>query len=119
MFKNISRIFLLLLIIIILAISYLSIFGIKTNKFNELIGSQISKLDERLDIEIQEVFFKINLKQRSFSLNSKNVKLIIINESQEFANVDILIDLGSLIKKDKKVKIGPQSRRKGSEAFKK
>jgi len=104
MFKNISRIFLLLIVIIILVISYLSIFGIKTNKFNELIGSQISKLDERLDIELKDVFFKINLKQRSFSLNSKNVKLIIINESQEFANVDILIGLGSLIKKDKKVK---------------
>ena len=58
----------------ILAISYLSIFGIKTNKFNKLIGSQISHLDERLDIKLQDVFFKINLKQRSISLNSKNVK---------------------------------------------
>tara|TARA_B100000686_G_scaffold27885_1_gene27653 strand:+ start:6276 stop:8474 length:2199 start_codon:yes stop_codon:yes gene_type:complete len=103
MFKNFSRIFLLLLIFIILAISYLSIFGIKTNKFNELIGSQISNFDNRLDVELEDVFFKLNLKQRSFSLSSKNVKLNITNESQEFANVDILIGLGSLTKKDKKV----------------
>ena len=104
MIKNFLRIFLVLSILIIFVISYLSIFGIKTNKFNELIGSQISELDDRLDIDLQDVFFKINLKQRSFSLNSKNIKLIILKESQEFANVDILISLGSLINKDKKIK---------------
>jgi len=104
MLKIFLRIFLVLLILIIFVISYLSVFGIKTNKFNEFIGSQISKLDERINIELQDVFFKINLKQRSFSLNSKNIKLNILKESQEFANVDILINLSSLISKDKKIK---------------
>ena len=104
MLKNFLRIFLIFLILIIFVISYLSIFGIKTNKFNEFIGTQISKLDERIDIELQDVFFKINFKQRSFSLNSKDIKLTILKESQEFANVDVLINLGSLISKDKNIK---------------
>ncbi len=104
MFKSFIRIFLVILILIIVVISYLSIFGIKTNKFNEFIGTQISKLDERIDIELQDVFFKINFKQRSFSLNSKDIKLTILKESQEFANVDVLINLGSLISKDKNIK---------------
>ena len=90
MFKNLLRILGFLLFIIVLLISYLSFFGIKTDKFNELIGSQVSNLDERLDIELQHVFFKINLKERSFSLNSKDIKLFIIKESQEFENISLL-----------------------------
>ena len=104
MFKNLLRILGFLLFIIVLLISYLSFFGIKTDKFNELIGSQVSNLDERLDIELQHVFFKINLKERSFSLNSKDIKLFIIKESQEFENVDILISLESLIDQNYKIK---------------
>ncbi len=104
MFKNLLRILGILLLIIVFLISYLSFFGFKTDKFNELIKSKVSNLDGRLDIELQHVFFKINLKERSFSLNSKDIKLFIIKESQEFENVDILISLDSLINQDYKIK---------------
>ncbi len=104
MFKNFVKIFIFLTIIIIIFISYLSIFGIKTNQFNELIKSKVSNLDNRLDIELKDIFFKINLKERSFSLNSKNINLFILKESQKLENVDILISLGSLIDQDYKIK---------------
>ena len=67
MFKNFIRIFVTIIIIVILLISYLSIFGIKTNKFNEIIKSQLIKQDNRLDIELKNVFIKLNIKKRSFS----------------------------------------------------
>jgi len=104
MFKNLLRALGFLIILIALLISYLSFFGVKTDKFNELIRSKVSNLDKRLDLELQHVFFKINLKERSFSLNSKDIKLFIINESQEFENVDIFIGLESLINKDYKIR---------------
>ena len=53
----------------------MSIFGIKTNKFNELIKTQIKNQDNRLDVYFEDVFIKLNIKKRSFSLNSKNVSL--------------------------------------------
>ena len=104
MFKLLIRIFLLLIILIALFIIYLGVFGIKTNKFNELIKSQISNVDNRLDIDLQDVFFKINFKERSFSLNGKNVKLFVHKENQEFANVDLLIDFRSIFNQDNKIK---------------
>ena len=104
MFKSLFKIFSLILILIILFISYLSIFGIKTDKFNELIKSQVNKQDKRLDIDLKNVFIKLNIKERSFSLNSKNINIFVIKERQEIANADVLVSLGSLIKQDVKIK---------------
>ena len=103
MFKIFFRIFLVLIIIILLITSYLSIFGIKTNKFNELIKSQIVKQDDRLDIDLKDVYIKLNIKERSFSLNSQDVKFFIHKNSQKIANVDILIGLESIIRQNNKI----------------
>ncbi len=104
MFKNLIRLFLILLIMITLLISYLSIFGIKTDRFNEIVKSQITKQDKRIDIELVDVFIKLNLKERSISLNSKNVNLLILNEKQKFSNINLLISINSLFKNEKKIK---------------
>ncbi len=85
-------------------ISYLSIYGIKTNKFNDLIKNQIIKYDDRLNLDFDEVFIKLNIKERSFSVNSRDIKFFINKEVQQIENIDILISLKSLIKKDKQVK---------------
>ena len=103
MFKIFFRIFLVLIIIILLITSYLSIFGIKTNKFNELIKSQIVKQDDRLDIDLKDVYIKLNINERSFSLNSQDVKFFINKNSQKIANVEILISLDSIIRQNNKI----------------
>ena len=82
MFKNFLRIIFLLVITLIIFISYLSIFGIKTGKFNELIISKIVEQDNRINIELEDVYIKLNIKERSFSLNSRNVNLLILKEKQ-------------------------------------
>ena len=89
---------------ITLLISYLSIFGIKTDRFNEIVKSQVTKQDKRIDIELVDVFIKLNLKERSISLNSKNVNLLILNEKQKFSNINLLISINSLFKNEKKIK---------------
>ncbi len=104
MFKNLIRIFLFFIIILIIFVTYLSIFGIKTDKFNEIIKSQIIKQDKRFDIIINDVFIKLNLKERSFSLNSKDVQLFILKENHEISNIVVLLDLRSLLLQDNKVK---------------
>ncbi len=104
MYKNLIRIFLLLLIIIIIFISYLSIYGIKTKRFNELIKSELIKQDYRLNIDLNEVFIKLNIKEKSFSLNSRNLKLYINDEVQRIKSVDLLVDINSIIKQKNKVK---------------
>ena len=104
MFKILLRVFLIILVLVILFITYLSIFGIKTDKFNQTIKSQIVKLDNRLDLNLISVFIKLNLNERSFSINSKNLELFILNENQKIKNLDILLDLKSLIGRENKIK---------------
>ena len=45
-------------------ITYLNFFGIKTDKFNELIYSKISQINPKLSSEIKDVFIKLDIKKR-------------------------------------------------------
>ncbi len=102
MIKILLRIILFFTVILTLCISYLSFFGIKTNKFNEIIKTEIIKQDNRLNLNLNSVFIKFNFRQLSFYLNSKNIDFFIQNENQKIANVDILVSLSSLLKKENK-----------------
>ena len=104
MFKNLTRLFFFIILFIIVFILYLSLFGIKTNKFNELIKSEIIKYDKRLDIDLSQIFIKLNFKEKSLSLNSQEVNFYILKEKQKISNIDILISIDSLFKKNKKLK---------------
>ena len=83
-------------------IIYLSIFGIKTDKFNEFIKSQISEQDKRLSLDIDEVFIKLNIMERSFSINTQDLDIYILKEKQEISNVNVLIGISSILKKKTK-----------------
>ena len=73
MFKIFLRTLFILILSVIILVLYLSFFGIKTDKFNEIIKSQIANQDNKFDIILEDVFIKLNIKERSLSLNSKNV----------------------------------------------
>ncbi len=104
MIRIVLRIFLFLTLLITLSIIYLGLFGIKTDRFNELIKSKIVQQDDRLDINLKDVYIKLNIKEKSFSINSKNLDFFILEEIQNIANVDILISVGSLIQGKTEIK---------------
>ncbi len=103
MYKIFLRLFFLLFITILIIIFYLSSFGIKTNKFNNIIKSEISKLDNRFSIDLNDIFIKLNIKERSFSLNAKNINLYLSNKKQKIANVDLLLSFKSIFEKNNKI----------------
>ena len=98
MFKKLFKIFSVVTIGLIIIISYLSIFGIKTDKFNNQIKSIIIEKDSRFDLEIKDIFIKLNIKEKSISLNTRDIIFYINKESQKIKNVDLLIDLKSLLR---------------------
>ena len=104
MFKFFVRIFLTFLLLIFLLVIYLSIFGIKTDKFNKLINSQITKYDKRINVDLEKVYIKLNLGEASFSVNSQDINISILNEKQQLANVDILIGINSIFVSENKIK---------------
>ena len=66
--------------LLLATITYLSLFGLKTDKFNELIYSKISQINPKLSSEINDVFIKLDIKEQTLKLETSNVKLQIAEE---------------------------------------
>ena len=98
--KKIIKIISALIIIIILAVSYLSIFGLKTKKFNNQIKENIKSLNQKVDLELKEVQFLLNPLNLSFTARTLGAKIIIDNKLLELESLKSKISLKSLIKKE-------------------
>ena len=79
--------------LITLIIIYLNIYGIKTNKFNDLINEKIKDIHPKLSLSINDVFLKLNLNEQAIKINTKNTKVYIDKEAINLSNVDINLDL--------------------------
>ena len=79
--------------LITLIIIYLNIYGIKTNKFNDLINEKIKEVHPKISLNINDVFLKLNLNEKAIKINTKNTKVYIDKEVIDLSNVDINLDL--------------------------
>ena len=97
--KIIFRFILLSIFTFFLLISYLSIIGVETKKFNNQIENKIKKLNKDLEIELNQV--KIILDPFKFEINAKTIGSKIKYKEKkidlEFIKTKILIN--SLINK--------------------
>ena len=83
MIKTISKLIFFLLLILTIIIFYLSYFGIKTNKFNDLINQKITKNKEELSLSLEDVKLKLDLKNFSIELNTDNPNILFNNKKIE------------------------------------
>ncbi len=95
--KIISKFIIILLFSIIIFISYLSIFGIETDRFNNQIINELKKIDEKIEIELRKI--KLVLNPLQFKLNIKTVgtNLKKQNKTIELENIKSQISLKSLV----------------------
>ena len=56
--KIISKIVLIISFLLLLSLSYLSLIGVETNKFNDQITTKIKKFDENLNLELKKIKIK-------------------------------------------------------------
>ena len=92
----------------ILILIYLSVYGIKTNKFNNLINVKIKEIDPKISLKLSNVYFKLNLSEKAIKINIKNTKVYIDNEFIDLSDIDINLDFIKFIRNDhsiKKIKI--------------
>ena len=61
MIKRIIKILLIIFLILGVSAIYLSIFGIKTDKFNNQISKNISKTNKGIDLNLRDVEYLLNL----------------------------------------------------------
>ena len=53
--KIFLKIIITLLLLIFITLTYLSIFGVETDKFNDQITEKIQKFDKNLEVELKEI----------------------------------------------------------------
>ncbi len=97
--KIISKLLLTLLFIIFLGITYLSVFGIETNRFNNQIINKIKNFDQNFDIQLKTI--KIILDPFKFGISVKTIgpRLINNNKTIEIESLKTKISLKALIDK--------------------
>ena len=80
-------------------ISYLSFFGIKTDKFNNLITEKIEK-NENLKIKLNDVFFKFDLANFEFNLSTSNTYIKYFNDEIKLSNAKATVSLNNFISRN-------------------
>ena len=75
MTKKIIKILLATFLISVLAILYLSIFGIKTNKFNNQITKNILKINNKINLNLKDVKYLLNPYNFTINIETKNPQI--------------------------------------------
>tara|TARA_B100000780_G_scaffold41587_1_gene25850 strand:+ start:1045 stop:3243 length:2199 start_codon:yes stop_codon:yes gene_type:complete len=97
MIKKIIKIILGILLILIFVISYLSIFGIKTNKFNSRINNNILKINKKINLNLNDVKYLLNPYNFSINIKTENSQILLANKNLQIKNIQTNISLNSLI----------------------
>ena len=95
--KIFFKLFITTLFLIFITLTYLSIFGVETDKFNSQITEKIRKFDKNLEVELKEI--KLILDPFQFKLQAKTIGTNLINQSKkiEIENIKTQLSLKSLI----------------------
>ena len=99
MVNRFIKIILFISILIILSLFYLSFFGITTNKFNNIIISKVEKIPN-LNINFNDIFFKLNILNLEFKLSTSNPKIYYYNNEILLESLETNVSLTKLLKDD-------------------
>ncbi|MDB9812572.1 hypothetical protein OAB74_02355 [Candidatus Pelagibacter sp.] len=97
MIKKIIKILFLISLILILIIFYLSIFGIKTDKFNNQITNNVLKINKKINLSLGDVKYLLNPYNFTVKIKTKNLKILLEDKSLEIKDIQTNILLQSLI----------------------
>ena len=97
MIKRIIKILATIFLILALIILYLSIFGIKTNKFNEQITNNILKINKKINLNLKDVKYLLNPYNFTIDIKTKNPQISLEGRKFEIKDIQTNIALKSLI----------------------
>ncbi len=93
-----------ILILLFTCLTYLSIYGIKTEKFNNFINNKLKEYNPKLILEIDKVFIKLNLSELAININTNTASLIAENIPIKISKIDINLNLIKFLKKENSIK---------------
>jgi hypothetical protein len=97
MMKRIIKIFTILTITLVVIVIYLSIYGIKTEKFNNEIIKNVSKINKEINLSLNEVNYLLKPLNFSINISAKSAKILLENKSLDLRDITTNISLKSFI----------------------
>jgi len=97
MIKKIIKILFTTFLILALVIFYLSIFGIKTDKFNNQISNNVLKIDKRINLNLSEVNYSLNPYNFTINIKTTNPQILLEDRSLRIKDIQTNVSLKSLI----------------------
>ena len=97
MIKSITKILLITFLIFVIAIFYLSIFGIKTSKFNNQITNNILKINKKINLTLRDVNYLLNPYNFTIKIKTKNPQIVFEGKTFKIKNIQTNVALKSLI----------------------
>jgi len=95
--KKIIKFLIILIITLAAIVIYLSIYGIKTEKFNNEIIKNISKINKKINLSLNEVNYLLNPLNFSINISIKNPKILLEDKSLDLSDITTNISLKSFI----------------------
>jgi len=95
--KRIIKIFIILIITMAAIVIYLSIYGIKTEKFNNEIKKNVSKINKNINLSLNEVNYLLNPLNFSINISAKTPKILLEDKSLDLIDITTNISLKSFI----------------------
>ena len=96
--------FFLISSLFLLTLFYLSFYGIKTNKFNNLINDQIKDFDQNLSLETKDVFLKLKLEDKSVTIHTDNPKIFSDKNFIDLSKIEVNLNLIKFLKSKNSIK---------------
>ena len=100
MIKKIVKILSIAFLISILLVLYLSIVGIKTDKFNNIIINNILKINQNINLNLNKVNYLLNPFNFTVNVITENPQILLQNKKLEIRNIKTNVSLKSLIKEE-------------------
>ena len=100
MIKKLNKILIIIFSMLVLTVVYLSILGIKTDKFNDQISNNILKISKKIKLNLNDVNYLLDPLNFTINIKTKNPKILLEGKSLEIEGIKTNISLKSLINKE-------------------
>ena len=100
MIKRLTKILSFLLFLTVLVILYLSLVGVKTEKFNEIINNKILKINKKINLDLKRVKFLLDPYNFTINITTKDPTVLLGENKIAINSVKTNISLKSLIFKE-------------------
>ena len=97
MIKKIIKILFTTFLILALVIFYLSIFGIKTDKFNNEINKNVLKINKKINLSLSDVNYLLNPYNFTINIKTTNPQILLKDRSLRIKDIQTNVSLKSLI----------------------